>query len=163
MHQLPTHQAIRELLEGMLGRDVTLAYGKGLRPDSTPAPSIGVYVDDRGTMTALVLFDFALTAYAGAALGLVPAGGAEAAIEDRDIPDSLQENAYELLNVFAGALNQFSDTHQKLSVVHRPGDTLPADVAEWANVVTQRDDLKVTIKGYGDGGLAVVSVLPLDA
>nr|WP_284290481.1 hypothetical protein [Angustibacter aerolatus] len=79
----------------MLGRDVTLAYGKGLRPDSTPAPSIGVYVDDRGTMTALVLFDFALTAYAGAALGLVPAGGAEAAIEDRDIPDSLQENAYE--------------------------------------------------------------------
>ena len=70
--------------------------------------------------------DFPLTAYVGAALGLVPGGGgAKAALEDTEISPALQENAYELLNVLAGVLNECSDVHQRLHHVHRPGERRP--------------------------------------
>ncbi|HEX2893449.1 MAG TPA: hypothetical protein VHO29_05545, partial [Marmoricola sp.] len=90
---LPTNQSIKELFEGLLGREVTLSYGRRPDMEARPGPCTAVYVDDRNQLTSVVVMDFALTASAGAALGLVPPGGAEAAIEDRELPDSLQENA----------------------------------------------------------------------
>jgi hypothetical protein len=158
---LPTNQSVKELFEGLLGRDVTLSYGRRVDMQARPGPITGVYVDDRNQLTTVVLMDFRLTANAGAALGLVPPGGAAAAVEDAVLPDSLQENASELLNVLAGTINEFSDVHQRLYHVHRPGEALPADVVPWTITLTGRLDVTVTPKGYAGGELSIVSVLPV--
>jgi hypothetical protein len=158
---LPTNLAVKELCDGLLGRDCALSHGR--RPDlqAKPAPCTAVYVDDANELTTVVVLDFALTASAGAALGLVPAGAAQAAIEDGVLPDSLQENAAELLNVLAGTINAFSDTHQRLYQVHRPGEQLPADVVPWTLALTGRTDVSIAPKGYPAGDLSIISVLPL--
>ena len=70
--------------DALLGRDVAVSDGSPVEPGARPAPLVGVYVDDRTQLSSVVLMDFRLAAFAGAALGLVPRGGAEAAIEDRD-------------------------------------------------------------------------------
>lgn len=159
---LPTNLAVRELFEGLLGRDVDLGNGRRVDMEATPGPCTAVYVDDKNDLSAVVVMDFPLTAKVGAALGLVPAGGAEAAIADRSIPDSLQENANELLNVLAGTLNEFTDVHQRLYQVHAPGEPLPADVEPWTVTLTGRQDLNVAVKGYGAaGGMSIISVLPV--
>jgi hypothetical protein len=158
---LPTNQAVKELFEGLLGREVTLSYGRRPDMEAKPGPCTAVYVDDQNQLTAVVVMDFPLTANVGAALGLVPAGGAEAAVEDGVIPDSLQENANELLNVLAGTINQFSDVHQRLYRVHVPGEVLPADVVPWTITLTGRLDLTIAPKGYGSGDLSIISVLPV--
>jgi hypothetical protein len=158
---LPTNQSVKELFEGLLGREVTLSYGRRPDMEARPGPCAAVYVDDSNQLTSVVVMDFALTASAGAALGLVPPGGAEAAIEDNDLPESLQENANELLNVLAGTINEFSDVHQRLYHVHRPGETLPADVVPWTITLTGRLDVTLTPKGYPSGDLSIVSVLPV--
>ncbi len=159
---LPTNLAVRELFEGLLGRDVDLQNGRRVDMDATPGPCTAVYVDDKDDLSSVVVMDFPLTAKVGAALGLVPAGGAEAAIEDKSLPASLQENTNELLNVLAGTLNDFTDVHQRLYKVHGPGEPLPADVAPWTITVTGRQDLNVAVKGYGAaGGLSIISVLPV--
>jgi hypothetical protein len=158
---LPTHLAVRDLFEGLLGRDCTLANGPRIDVTKAPGACTAVYVDDHQQLTSVVVMDFALTAYVGSALGLVPVGGAEAAIEDREIPASLQENANELLNVLAGTINDFSDVHQRLHRVHLPGELLPADVVPWANTLTGRVDVSVAVKGYGTGYLSIISVLPV--
>lgn len=158
---LPTNQAIKELFEGLLGREVTLSYGRRPDMEARPGPCTAVYVDDQNQLTSVVVMDFALTASAGAALGLVPAGGAEAAIEDREMPASLQENASELLNVLAGTINEHSDVHQRLYRVHVPGETLPADVVPWTITLTGRSDVTVSPKGYPSGDISIISVLPV--
>lgn len=158
---LPTNLAVRELFEGLLGRDCALENGRRVDMEARPGPCTAIYVDDQQNMTAVVVMDFALTAKVGAALGLVPPGGAEAAIEDKDIPPSLQENANELLNVLAGTLNEVTDVHQRLYHVHLPGEPLPADVIPWTITLTGRTDLAVSPKGYGAGGLSIISVLPV--
>lgn len=156
---VPNNKAVKDLFDGMLGRDVAVADGTAVDPAAKLGPSTAVYVDDKTKLSAVVLMDFKLTAYVGAALGLIPAGGAEAAIEDREMSSTLNENAYELLNVLAGVLNQCSDVHQRLYNVHRPGEVVPADVAPWTIAPGPRTDLELDIKGYGGGGLSIVSAL----
>ena len=156
---VPTNKAVKDLFDGLLGREVAVANGRAVDPAAKPGPSTAVYVDDRNQLSAVVLLDFPLTAYAGAALGLIPAGGAEAAIEDGQMSATLNENAYEALNVLAGVLNACSDVHQRLYHVHRPGEVVPADVAPWTIAPGPRTDLRLDIKGYGGGGLSMVSAL----
>ena len=156
---IPTNKAVKDLFDGLLGREVTVANGTAVDPTARLAPSTAVYVDDRGELSAVVLMDFPLTAHVGAALGLIPAGGAQAAIEDREMSSTLNENAYELLNVLAGVLNGCSDVHQRLYHVHRPGDVVPGDVAPWVIAPGPRTDLRLDVKGYGGGNLSIVSAL----
>lgn len=156
---LPTNKAVKDLFDGMLGRDVTIEHGHRVDPAASLGPSTAVYVDDRNAITAVVLMDFSLTAHVGAALGLVPVFGAEAAIEDKEISPALNENAYELLNVMAGALNDCSSVHQRLHHVHRPGELVPADVAQYQSVPAGRVDLNLQIKGYGGGDLSIITLL----
>jgi hypothetical protein len=156
---VPNNKAVKDLFDGLLGRDVAVANGTAVDPAAKLGPSTAVYVDDKNELSAVVLMDFALTAYVGAALGLIPAGGAEAAIEDREMSNTLNENAFELLNVLAGVLNECSDVHQRLYRVHRPGEVVPADVAPWTIAPGPRTDLKLDIKGYGGGALSIVSAL----
>jgi hypothetical protein len=158
---LPTNQSVKELFEGLLGREVTMSYGRRPDMEARPGPCTAVYVDDQNQLTSVVVMDFPLTASVGAALGLVPPGGAEAAIEDGDLPDSLQENANELLNVLAGTINEYSDVHQRLYTVHRPGQTLPADLVPWTITLTGRLDVTLTPKGYPSGEVSIISVLPV--
>lgn len=158
---LPTNQSVKELFEGLLGRDVTLSFGRRPDMEARPGPCTAVYVDDKNQLTSVVVMDFPLTAGAGAALGLVPPGGAEAAIEDALLPESLQENANELLNVLAGTINEHSDVHQRLYHVHRPGEVLPADVVPWTLTLTGRLDVTIAPKSYPSGDLSVISVLPV--
>ncbi|GAA4362045.1 hypothetical protein [Angustibacter luteus] len=158
---LPTNQSVKDLFEGLLGREVTLSHGRRPDMEAKVGPCTAVYVDDRNQLTTVAVMDFPLTASVGAALGLVPPGGAEAAVEDGVLPDSLQENANELLNVLAGTVNEFSDVHQRLHHVHRPGEVLPADIVPWTIAITGRVDITIAPKGYPSGDLSIVSVLPV--
>ncbi|WP_426246015.1 hypothetical protein [Nocardioides sp. LHG3406-4] len=155
--QLPDRKSIKDLFEGLLGRDVTIGDAtEPLAPDVVPAPGFAVYVDDGGRLSAVALMDFALVAYTGAALALIPAGGAEAAIEDNEMPTNLMENTAEVLNVLAAPIGDFSGIHQRLERTYSPNDTLPPELAALAATVGAREDVTVSIAGYGSGRLAMV-------
>src|SRR6478735_5639836 len=100
---LPDRKAIKDLFEGLLGRDVEIGDATPITLDH-PRPVVATYVDDNYKLTAIALMDLHLAANAGAAIALIPKGGAEAAIEDLRLPPNLFENAAEILNVLAAPL-----------------------------------------------------------
>ncbi len=65
----------------------------------------------------MICFDLALSAYAGAALALVPATLAEQAVEERNLPEQITETLHEVLNIAAALFN--ADGAMKLHAVHR--------------------------------------------
>lgn len=156
---IPANKDIKDMLEMLLGRDVALSSADAVSPDDRPAPTTGVYVDDSECLSAVILMDLELTAYVGAAIGLVPAAGAEAAIEDWDVPPAIHENACEVLNVLAALLCDSSAVHQRLYETYSAADQLPNDVVAWASVPGPRRDLEIDIKGYGRGRLSIVNAL----
>ena len=156
---IPNRKQIRDLFEGLLGRDVDVSDGAPPPLDVVPRPLVASYIDDVHNLSSVVVMDFELAAYSAAALALVPRGGAEAAIEDGLLPTSLFENASEILNIVAGIINDAGEVHQRLQQVYGPSDPLPGSVASWAATLGSREDVTVDIQGYGEGVIGVVSTL----
>jgi len=155
---LPVAKEIRDLLTELLDRDVSVSPSAPLAPTPKNPCTIGVYVDDQLQVTALVAFDLALSAHAGAAIGLVPVAGAQAAVEEGVLSDSLRENVYEVLNIAASLFNADDATHLRLYDVHHAGVAVPGDVLAKSLTLGRREDLAVDVPGYGPGRLSVVLV-----
>lgn len=158
MTPLPAPKDVRDTLEGLLGRDVDVAAGDPFAGDPRAGATYAVYVDDHLRTRAVAVADLPFSAYAGAAIGLVPVGGAELAVEERELSPMLQENLYEVLNICASLLNAAGHPHVKLYAVHHVGETPPADVAAFATVTGRRLDLDTKIALYGTGKLSIVCV-----
>lgn len=154
---VPTPKAVRDLLQGLLGRDVDVSVADPFAPGPGEGATLAVYVDGSLRARAVTVADLPFSAYAGAAIGLVPAAGAELAIEERELTPMLQENLYEVLNVCAALLNDEGLPHLKLHAVYPAGGTsAPSDVVAFAGVLGQRLDLVATVASYGTGRLSVV-------
>jgi hypothetical protein len=154
---LPGTKDIRDLLRGMLGRDVEITGSiDALTPATPGGVVVGVYTKSGLRIAALVALDLPLAARAAAALALLPSRNAEAAIANQYLPETLMENVGEILNVMASLLNADGAPHVRLNRVHGPTELLPADVATILRGYGPRIDAGVQIRGYGDGGVGVV-------
>jgi hypothetical protein len=147
---------VRDLLATLLGRDVVVGPAAPLAPGPRGPATIGVYVDDLLRITAVLCTDLALSARAGAALGLLPVTVAEAAIESRSLDEGLRENLYEVLNVSTSLFNAPGADHVRLYAMHAAGDPLPPDAQARALTLGRRLDLAVGIGGYGSGRFSMV-------
>jgi hypothetical protein len=157
---LPAALAVRNLLEDLLGRDVTVKPGDPLKAEDVPTTVTAIYVNDSMKMAAVLGLDLPLAAYAGAALGLMPLGGAQDAIEDKELSPVLSENISELCNVITGLLNKEGSPHLRMYQVCVPKmQDPPPDAAAQLIALGNRLDLKVEVSRYGAGRLAL-SLLP---
>lgn len=151
---LPSAKSVKDLFEGLLGREVTVSPAKPMSPIDSAA--FGVFVDDGNRMTAVLDLDLRMAAFLGTSVALIPKGGAEAAIEERYISEAVFENVCEALNIFASILNQHGDVHQRLHSTWRGSTAAPSDASALAISVGKRLDLEVEIDRYGSGTLSCV-------
>jgi hypothetical protein len=155
---LPQPKQLRDLFADLLGREVALEPAPPYAPGPDTPASVAVYVDDHLRISALIVCDLPLSAHAGAAIGLVPPGGSEAAVEDGKLTDVLGENLYEVLNIAASVFNVAGADHLKLHALHPAGPPLDPALRISTMTLGRREDLSVSIAGYGSGALSVVLV-----
>jgi len=153
---LPTTKEVRDLFSGLLGREVSLVPVAPLGPSTTSPRSVAVYVDDQYGVRAIMACDLDFSARAGAALALMPSPTAEAAIEANALDQTMAENLYEVLNVAASLFNVAGAVHVRLLDLHAAGTTIPPQVQSRMLTLGRREDLEVTLPGYGTGRLSIV-------
>ena len=151
---LPNPKDVRDLLEGLLGKDVTVAPGDPVSLNDDK-PALAVYVDPAMATTAIVLVDIRLAAWCAGALALLPKGGLEDAIDEGELSEMHLEVLYEVVNVTAALFNGGGVTHSKLYKLYAPGEALPGDLAGLA-AAFNRIDLSVEVAGYGSGSMSIV-------
>jgi hypothetical protein len=143
------------MIEGLLGRDVTVSPGRPVAPTAEVRAGVGVYVDDQLNLAAAAAADLPFCAFTGSALGLIPAAMAEGASEEGLTPP-MWENFCELLNIGASLLNADGATHLRLYTTTSPAELPANDVGELLRGFGNRIDLQVAIAGYGTGSLSIV-------
>jgi hypothetical protein len=154
---VPHLKAVRDLLGDLTGKEVEVSSGAEPVPvGGTSGSVVGLYVDAKLDTRALVVFDLALAAYSGAALGLVPPAGAQDAVAEGVLPETLLENCTEVLNIMASLFNVPRAPHLKLHAAIGPDEQLRPDVRELAVRTAPRDDIAVDIARYGAGRMSVV-------
>ena len=154
--RLPSSMEVKSLFDGMLGRDVDIMTGSAWVPTPLEPAAVAEYVTDRFQLGAAAITDIKLSILAGAAMGLLPRGGAEDMIENRNPTTAVMENLYELLNVLSATLNKPDSPHVRLNRMHEFGQPLPADIQATLQMIVNRLDLIVDIPGYGKGRLAIL-------
>lgn len=152
---LPSRHAIRTLVEGLVGRDVELK-------DTEPIPSsstnlVAAYVTDKLTVSAVAVLDLAGAARLGGALGMLPRGGVDDAIAEKDLSGLLRDNAYEVLNVLSAVFNVENAPHVRLYALYGPDGDVPGDVLALSQVLGSRMDILLTVAGYGEARLSIIT------
>lgn len=153
---LPAPKEVRDLLGDLLDRDVTLHPGPPFAVNAHYPASIAQFVDDSMVVRAVVAFDLPLSAHAGAALALVPSSGAEQAVEDGVLPETMTEGLHEVFNVFSSVFNVGEAAHLRLYSAQTSGQELPPDARIRTQILGRRADFLVDVAGYGSGRVAVV-------
>lgn len=151
---LPSRHSVRNLIEDLVGRQVEFTDGDPL--PTKPTNAVAVYVNDQLNVSALAVVTLEGAAYLGGALGLLPKGGVEDAIDEKELPPVIRDNCYEVLNVLAAVFNLPNHPHVRLYEMYAPGEALPADIAAMVGLLGQRLDVNFEVSGYGRGGLSIV-------
>jgi hypothetical protein len=152
---LPAPKEVRDLLEDLLGRSVTVGIANPVRGDELASTLVSVYVDDLLTLAGVIGLDLPLAVYAGAAIGLMPPAGAQDCVDQGALTSILAENATEVCNILSGLLNRPGSPHIRLYQTFLPGDPLPNDAAGHMVAIGRRLDLTVDVAGYGSGRLSL--------
>ena len=151
---LPTRHSVRNTIQDLIGRDVDLS--DGLPPESKSTNVVAVYVTDKLATSAIAVIDLECAARMGGSLGMVPRAVVDESIKARELPPSLEENCYEVLNVLAAVFNLPNAPHVRLYEMYGPNASLPADVASLGATLGSRMDVELKIAGYGTGLLSIV-------
>lgn len=155
MTNLPPTKLIKDVLEGLLGRTVDVAPADALTSADMIGGVVAQYFDDSDRLGAVAGWDLAAAARVGAAVALVARAGADAAIEDRYVPENLLENLGEVSNVLASVFQIPGNPHLRLDRVYRPPGTAPREAIDLLYALGHRIDLSLDVAGYGGGRLAV--------
>ncbi len=154
--QLPAAKDVRDMLTGLVGKPVSVNPGPPVTPTPDKPVSVAVYVDPHLAINALCVMDLAASAYTGAALALLPPGGAQDAVEeDGELTGLLVEALHEVVNVLSALFNVPGAPHSKLHKLYAPGEDLPGDI-EGMLANFNRIDLAIEVPGYGKGALSLV-------
>lgn len=153
--QLPAAKDVRDMLTGLVGKDIAVSPGAPVTPTPDRPVSVGVFVDPYQTINALCVMDLGAAAYTAGALALLPPGGCQDSVEEDHEISALQlEALHEVMNVLSAMFNVGGAPHSKLDGVFY-GDDIPGDIAGMLSAFN-RIDLLVEVPGYGKGHVSLV-------
>jgi hypothetical protein len=153
---VPEPLEVRRLLEELLGRAVEVMPAAPWAPLQADQGTLAIYVDDDMTIRAVVVCDVALSAHAGASIGLLPADQSRRAVAENELPEMVRENLHEVLDIVSALFNVEGAPHLRLYAVHHVGGDVTAELLVLGGVLGRRLDLTVRISGYGSGHLGLV-------
>jgi hypothetical protein len=153
---LPAAKDVRDMLTGLVGKAVAVSPGGPVTPTPEKPVAVAVYVDPHMAVNALCVMDLGAAAYTGAALALLPPGGAQDAVEeDHELTGMMVEALHEVVNVLSALFNVPGAPHSKLHRLYAPGEDLPGDI-EGLLANFNRLDLAIEVPGYGKGGISLL-------
>ncbi len=152
---LPAPKEVRDLFEDLLGRPVTVSPTDPVLSEAVRRTMVALYVDNALKLQAVIGLELSLAVYAGAALGLIPPGGAQDSVEEGVMTPVVAENVTEVCNIMAGLLNRPGAPHLRLYQRFLPREGPPTDAVGHLLALGRRLDLNVDVSGYGSGKLSI--------
>ena len=152
---LPAPKDVRDMLAGLVGRNITVSPGAPVTPSPDRPVAVAVYVAPDMSVNALCLLDLGAAAYTAGGLALLPPGGCQDSVEERELSALQLEALHEVVNVLSALYNVAGAPHSRLHKLYAPGEEVPGDLAGML-AGYNRIDLDVEIQGYGKGSLSLV-------
>lgn len=142
-YQKPDVSQFTDMLQMIIGpAAVAKAGGK---VDASSISHTAVYIDDSDQKVATCACSLPTAAALGCALSMIPPGGAEGMVEDKELSGMAVDNLYEVMNILSSLLMSDSTQHLRLSAVEQGGEARLDGEGEEAYVLD--------LGAYGSGEL----------
>ncbi len=156
---LPTQDAVQRLLLGLINRNLNVKRNPSIPwIPKTQSGMMAEYVRDDKSLWALWIMDLQLAGGIGSALTLIPTDSLGNAMKTGRLTQDMTDNMHEIFNIASSVFNREDIQHLRLDAVHMLPGTLPEKAAALLAKPPQRLDLELTIAGYGDGRMSLLSL-----
>ena len=154
-HPIPDKEDLKQILAMLYGDALKLDKGNAVPADDTSKCMVAVYVNDNNEPVTACVCDHEFIAFAGAALSMIPAGGAQDAAKSGDFSEMMLGNHHEIMNICSRVFMKSSNApHLKLDRIYSKPAELPDGVKPIVHQSTGRADFTVSIPGYGNGAMS---------
>lgn len=143
----PTADSVTSLLSMIYGDDLDTA---DLDSANVSGQRVATFINDDDQLVAACVCDREFVVYSGAALAMIPVGGAQDMIAENSITDAIAGNFHEVMNICTKLLMSDNSAHLRLD------KTLECtDLAAGLDAFGTRLGFQVDIPGYGKGAMAI--------
>ena len=154
--RLPAAKQVRDLLSRLVEPEVTLRPSTPFAVGPHYRASLATYVDAHLVVRAVVALDLPLSIHLGAARTLLPRSVVRAAISAQAAPPRVARGVEDVLRAAAPLLATGPDAALRVHGLAVAGERLPELDRARTQCLGRREDLEVTVAGYGSGRLAIL-------
>ena len=152
---LPNDNEVRVILGMLFGGETAVKPGTEIKSNGSKGSSFtGTYLNDANEVVGACVCDRAFTVYAGAALSMIPAGGAADVVRAGEISKVMILNLGEVMNILSRTMINNTTPHLRYHQVYDDKE-MPADIAAAAKTLTTQKNYLVSIPDYGSGLLSL--------
>ena len=144
---LPDKNDIYEMLNLLLGDNMSVEYVDAI--SSFDDTYVALYVDAEDTPRAVCICDLEFAGYSGGAMTMMPVGGVQDAIGEKDLSGTLEQNLYEVMNICTRLVINDETPHLRLTEVKKSSEV--TEIIETLLGTGNRGDYEVSIPRYGKG------------
>lgn len=141
----PTSQNVSELMGMLYGLELETSESS---PIDAPAYT-ATFVNPEGELVAACLCDSEMVIYSGAALSMMPPGGAQDMVSEKEFTKSVLDNFHEVMNICTRLMMSNDSPHLKLDKV-LPSAEVASDLGSLKEAATQAA-FEIAIPRYGSG------------
>ena len=154
---IPKETEVKQMLGMLYGNDLKVEAGEPLAADNGSKNIVAVYIDDQGVPVTACCCDIPFAAYSGAALSMIPPGGAEDAANKGDLTEMMRGNLNEIMNICSRLFITEETPHLKLDALYESPEAMPEAARSLVESAPGRSGFDVSIPGYGAGRIAFLS------
>ncbi len=158
LNDLPGPFEVGNLIGMIVGRSVRARAERVEQVRLDLTDRVAVYVGDDGAVMALVICDLPGASKLGAALSMLPVARARECVARGELPEVLQENHYEVMNICARFFNSPYSPHVRLARVTEVQQGLGGEVERALGSVSEVLDFSLALEEYGGGRLTMVHI-----
>ena len=119
-YKKPDEKQFTEMLQMFVGPDAEAQSAAAV--NVADVSHTAVYVNNGGEVVATCTVAIPTAAALGCSLSMIPPGGAEGMVEDKELSAMASDNLYEVMNIFSSLLMNDKTEHLKLSKVELGSD-----------------------------------------
>lgn len=157
IHVFPTDTQVHEMLGMLFGSALKINPVDPVATDADSNSMVAVFVNNEGSPATACVCDLPFAAFSGAALSMIPKGGAEDAARSGQLSEMMRGNLHEIMNICSRLFISNDTPHVRLETLYDKAEELPDNARAMVDAATGRSDFKVLIPGYGEGHISFLS------
>jgi hypothetical protein len=148
---------LASFLDGLFGSEAKVDHIEP--PSSLADPRVtATYNNAEGGLEFAIICELKLANSLGAALAMIPPGGAEDASAEGVIPENIGENLYEVLNILSAAFADAEHHRVVLDKVFHPDQPLEADLAAKVDAAQNLIQIEYETGRYQAGKMSLLKI-----